>query len=475
MVNITEAYRLHAAKQPDKPALIIEDTEISWREWHERVCRTANFLDAQQADRKVLAFLVPNGLPFLQLFAGAAMAGWTAVPFDEKWTDREIAERLQVAKPGLFVSNRGTQALSVKKCLEQISHMPAERPVADLCGNLPFYMGFTSGTSGKPKAFIRSHESWVESFVVSAGDFHVTAKDDVLIPGALVHSHFLFGALSSLHLGGTVRLLEKFSAPSAARWIDSGRISTVYAVPTMIEALAEREALGHKLKVISSGAKWLDESKARMEKAELQRYELYGASELSFVTVMTEKDEAAKPGSVGRACQGVEIEIRDSHGGQQASGEIGKIFVRSLMLFDGYLLESGELVHISDERGFITVDDMGYMDTDGYVYIVGREKNMILYGGLNIYPEEIERVLADHPGIEEVAVVGLSDAHWGEIAVAVIKGSAARLDLQRACRKELASFKIPRRWIYVQDMPHTTSGKIARAQLKAMVESGELN
>jgi len=212
-----------------------------------------------------------------------------------------------------------------------------------------------------------------------------------------------------------------------------------------------------------------------MEKAELQRYELYGASELSFVTVMTEKDEAAKPGSVGRACQGVEIEIRDSHGGQQASGEIGKIFVRSLMLFDGYLLESGELVRIVDDRGFITVDDMGYVDEDGYLYIAGREKNMILYGGLNVYPEEIERVLSRCPGVEEAAVVGQPDAHWGEIAVAVIKGSAARLDLQRACRKELASFKVPRRWVYVQDMPHTTSGKIARAQMKSMLESGELN
>lgn len=474
MPNMTETYKDHALTSPDKLAVWTKEQRLSWAEWTKLVNQTVNWLDSLDAERKVVAFLLPNGIPFLQLFAGAAMAGWIAVPLDEKWTEQETRSRLELARPSLMISDRDRiGAVSAHDCLREISCMPSERYAADCNANLPFYMGFTSGTSGTPKAFVRSHESWVESFACSTYDFGIQGTDAALIPGSLVHSHFLFGAVSSLYLGGTVWLLEKFSASRAKALIDKAAVNVVYAVPTMIEALLKEEPLKQRVKFISSGAKWLDGSKEKMAALDMQRYELYGASELSFVTVMTEQDEARKPGSVGRACRGVELEIRDADGEPLRQGETGKIFVRSRMLFDGYLQADGTMRRPIGEDGFMTVDDMGCLDEDGYLYIAGRENNMILYGALNIFPEEIEHVLARHPHVEEAAVIGMPDAYWGEIAVAVICGEASKLELQRWCRMELASYKVPRKWVYIDDMPHTISGKIARTQLKNMLETGE--
>jgi long-chain acyl-CoA synthetase len=114
---------------------------------------------------------------------------------------------------------------------------------------------------------------------------------------------------------------------------------------------------------------------------------------------------------------------------------------------------------------------MGYFDEDGFLYIVGREQNMILYGGINIFPEEIENVLSLHPDVEEVAVIGLFDSYWGQIVTAAVKGKASQLELKRYCKMHLSSYKIPRKWFFLNEMPYTTSGKIARAELINQIES----
>lgn len=114
---------------------------------------------------------------------------------------------------------------------------------------------------------------------------------------------------------------------------------------------------------------------------------------------------------------------------------------------------------------------MGYFDEDGFLYIVGREQNMILYGGINIFPEEIEKVISLHPDVEEVAVIGLSDSYWGQVVAAVVKGKGSQLELKRFCKTHLSSYKIPRKWFFLSEMPYTTSGKIARAELIKRMES----
>ena len=165
------------------------------------------------------------------------------------------------------------------------------------------------------------------------------------------------------------------------------------------------------------------------------------------------------------------IQIRRENGELADVGEIGKIYVRSPMTFIGYITEPGQHVQsIEDEQGWVTVGDMGRVDEEGYLYVAGRENNMILYGAMNLFPEEIEAVLTMHPDVEKAAVVGLSDPYWGQVAAGVVQGKVSVLDLKRLCKVHLASYKVPRKWYFIEEMPLTTSGKIARGELRVLLE-----
>lgn len=482
MASITETYPKHALHFPEKIAIHTHNEKINYQSWHELVWKTANWLDSHHLSNHTLGILMPNGIPFLQLFTGAATAGWTTVFFDLKWTEHEWKQRLALAQPSIVVTTKElyskikhlhSNVIIWEDCSQEIENLDHFR-TSRVDDSHPFYMGFTSGTTGDPKAFIRGHDSWVASFVCTDKNFHINEKDQVLIPGPLIHSHFLYGAISTMYLGATLYLLEKFSAASALSLLKTEPITVIYVVPTMIAAfLREEMVIDQSIKVLSSGAKWEGNSKQQIRRMfpHFTMYEFYGASELSFVTFLTDEENHRKPDSVGKPCHQVEIQIRQKDSALAKPFEPGKIYVRSNMLFIGYIDSRQEIHSIRDEEGWITVGDMGYLDDEGFLYIAGREKNMIIYGGINIFPEEIEKVIGEHPEVDEAAVIGLSDPYWGQIVTAVIKGAADKKDLKVFCRKHLSSYKVPRKWIFIEEMPYTTSGKIARPQLKALIES----
>lgn len=266
-MRITESYAAHAKVNPSQMAIIDEKEKITYKEWHERVQSSAQWLKETPHQQKRVAFLVSNGVPFLQLFAGAASAGWTAVPLDPRWSDKECAEKLLLSDADLvIVEDRYIKriekykldmpVLSLSEWKERISinvqsnkGEPEEDPA--------FYMGFTSGSTGSPKAFIRRQQSWIESFQMTASVFGITHQDHVLILGTLLSSHFLYGAISTLYFGGTVTLLEKFVPDKAKNILERGDITAIYTVPTMTESLLQMDAFGkHPLLVLSSGADW---------------------------------------------------------------------------------------------------------------------------------------------------------------------------------------------------------------------------
>lgn len=486
MGNITETYEKLARDFPGKVAIQTKDAQVTYLEWDRRIIKTANWLKNIHTKNMTIAILVPNCVSFLQLFTGAAHAEWTVVALDLKWKENELEKRLAVANPAIIITvpahydvvNRlHSNVLLLDDCLKRIEEISLDHSFTHTM-NPPFYMGFTSGTVGEPKAFIRSHDSWIASTICNQNDFKMNENDHVLIPGALIHSHFLYGAISTLYLGGTVYLLEKFSVKDALAVIETEQITTAFVVPTMVEAmLRENRVIDREFKIISSGAKWLEQTKREIGHLfpKLQRYEFYGASELSFVTALSEQDQIRKPTSVGRPCHGVEIEIRLPDNTFAKPNETGKIFVRSNLVFTGYLdSQTRSIRSLQDADGWITVDDMGYVDEDGFLYMSGREKNMILYGAINIFPEEVEAVIAMHQDVEEVAVLGLADRYWGQIVTAVVKGDVDKIELKKFCRQHLASYKVPRKWYIIEDMPYTTSGKIARADLYKWIE-GKVN
>jgi long-chain acyl-CoA synthetase len=483
MGNITETYETSAKIFPNKIAIHSNHQQINYQKWSELVNQTANWLHSLHSENKTIGILLPNGLPFLQLFAGASKAGWIAVPYDLKWKTTELEKRVKLSNPSIIVTTREIYdqikhiiptVTSLDDSLREISRFEVNinRYTQE---NSPFYIGFTSGTTGNPKAFVRSQDSWMASFDCNRFDFEINESDHVFIPGALIHSHFLYGAISTLYLGGTVYLLDKFSPAEGHSWIQTYPITTMYVVPTMIEAfLKQGIQINKSIKILSSGAKWSERSKLEIYHIfpNITMYEFYGASELSFISVLHDRDGMQKAAAVGKPCYGVEVQIRLQDQGLAKTNEIGKIYVRSRLIINGYIEHGGRTVHsIRDGEGWATVHDMGYFDKDGYLYISGREQNMILYGGINIFPEEIEKVISLHPDVEEVAVIGLPDSYWGQVVAAAVKGKVSPLELKRLCKKYLSSYKIPRKWFFLSEMPYTTSGKIARAELIKQTES----
>ncbi|WP_129691699.1 AMP-binding protein [Gottfriedia acidiceleris] len=482
MANITETYQKNAILSPDKIAIHTSNQQISYKEWNLLINQTANWLHSHRSITKTIGILLPNGISFLQMFAGASKAGWIAVPYDMKWNLADLEKRVKLSNPSIIVTtkemyNKINSIIPNVKVLDESLQEIAEfdsYTAMELDENLPFYVGFTSGTTGSPKAFVRSQDSWVASFDCNRFDFGLDESDQILIPGALIHSHFLYGAISTLYLGGTVILLEKFSPLNVISRINSFPITTIYVVPTMIEALIKEGIQVHQaMKILSSGAKWTEKSKIEFRHLfpAMTIYEFFGASELSFITVLSDRDGVQKAKSVGKPCYGVEIQIRRPDQGLAKPNETGKIYVRSKYLINGYFEENENTIYsIQDDDCWATVHDMGFIDEDGFLTINGREKNMILYGGINIFPEEIEKVISLHPNVEEVAVIGLSNPYWGQIVAAVIKGNCNSFELKRFCKTHLSAYKIPRKWFFQNEMPYTTSGKIARAELIKQIE-----
>ncbi|KAA0779484.1 acyl-CoA synthetase [Bacillus sp. AR2-1] len=483
-MGITKEYKKYASLQTNKIAIKENDRVLTFKEWFESVCKVANWLNEKESQNKTIAILLENSMEFLQLFAGAAMAGWVCVPLDIKWKQDELKERIAISNPAMIVTERYKvkdlpdeegRVIEIDEWKRMIENsLPAYAPVKDV-QHAPFYMGFTSGSTGKAKAFLRAQQSWVHSFDCNIHDFHMKKEESILIAGTLVHSLFLYGAISALYVGQTVHIMRKFIPDQVLEKLETENISVMYTVPTMLESLyKENRVIENGVKIISSGAKWEAEAKEKIKSIfpYAQKYEFYGASELSFVTALVDEESDRRPNSVGKPCRNVQVRICNEAGEGVQKGEIGTVYVKSDQFFMGYILDKVLVPELTTD-GWMTVRDVGYEDEEGFIYIVGREKNMILFGGINIFPEEIESVLHEHPAVDEIVVIGVKDSYWGEKPVAIVKGSATRQQLKSFCLQRLSSFKIPKEWHFVDEIPYTDSGKIARVAAKNMIENRE--
>ncbi|MBJ8100312.1 acyl-CoA synthetase [Bacillus cereus group sp. N11] len=483
-MGIIKEYKKHASLQPNKIAIKENDRALTYKEWFESVCKVANWLRVTESKNKTIAIVLENRMEFLQLFAGAAMAGWVCVPLDVKWKKDELKERLAISNSDMVVTegyklndilDEERRVFAIDEWKQIIENYLPRDYLGENVQNAPFYMGFTSGSTGKAKAFLRAQQSWVHSFDCNVHDFHMRKEDSILIAGTLVHSLFLYGAISALYEGQTVHVMRKFIPDQVLDKLETENISVMYTVPTMLESLyKENRIIENKMKIISSGAKWEAEAKEKIKSIfpYAKKYEFYGASELSFVTALVDDESEKKPNSVGKPCHNVQVRICNEAGEEVQLGEIGTVYVKSDQFFMGYILD-GVLVPELNEEGWMTVHDVGYQDEEGFIYIVGREKNMILFGGINIYPEEIESVLYTHQAVEEIVVVGVKDSYWGEKPVAIVKGSATKQQLKSFCLQRLSSFKIPKEWYFVDEIPYTNSGKVARIAAESIVRNQE--
>ncbi|WP_257351255.1 AMP-binding protein [Pseudalkalibacillus decolorationis] len=445
-------------------------------------CKRTLYSKTPKKSGTIALFFRNNKIEFITYFLAATSLGWKTVPLDPKLPREQVENILEDCAPDVLVTEFsfyknqhltwGEHVVFIDNKRDEHLDIDSERQYPEVTPESVFYLGYTSGTSGEPKGFLRTQNSWTESFRNTDFEYVINSGHMVLIAGSLVHSLFLYGTFHALASGATVYLMESFSAETIRGVIEQRTGLVLYVVPTMLEPLFDLPGEHYPTveMIISSGAKWNHERRKYIENKFLnaQCIEFYGASELSFVSILKHTEANAKSSSVGRPFTGVQISIRDQTFNEVAAGIPGTLFIKSNMVFKEYYQRPEETARVF-QNDWVTAGDIAYLDEDGFIHLVGRANQMIISGGLNVYPEEVEQVLLTIPEIEECAVLGVPDSYWGERIVAYIKWANQEELLDQVnvvCNERLPRYKWPKEYRNVTDFPYTTSGKIARKSLK---------
>ncbi len=466
-------------RNPEKPAILYEDQVITYTEFHRNICQIQQHLLSlkRESNPQKVAILIGNEPAFLELYFAVITLGWIAIPFDPKWSKREFVGIMQTAEPDIIITSKHfPRSLSTifEKSYE-IETLKKPSPNKMVCewnenSNKPFYLGFTSGSTGTPKGFIRNHESWLTSFAVAENVFQYNQEDIMLAPGPLCHSLSLFAATHALHIGATFQLTATFN-PEV---LNDSEATVVYAVPTMIHRFLQQTVypIQKRITFLLSGAKLHPELRTKLQHSFPNSvvYEYFGASELSFITYASNAVTQQHPDSVGKPFPSVKITIRDQEMQQVPNGEIGEIFIESDFLFTGYVNNPEETSNVLTKHG-ATVGDLGFIDDTGILTVIGRKKNMLISGGLNIYPEEVEKVMKEIESVQELVVIGVTDDYWGQKAIALVKWKhQAELEKLKAhCKTHLATYKCPKEFHEVDHFPYTSTGKISRKDVELQI------
>ncbi|MBX2881119.1 MAG: AMP-binding protein [Granulosicoccus sp.] len=484
-MNLSDSFYTQVDSRPASQALSLGETTLTYHELAGRVAACQYRLQAflpvtlktSNKDCRI-AWHGPNSIALVVLYLSCVRAGYTLVLLDPSWPESMRKRALNFVSPQLLL-DPDHAVFSIEDGVVPDMDIP---PSAEFGDAAYFLIGFTSGSSGSPKAFIRTQASWIETFACASSEFASEPGYRVLAPGPMSHGLTFYAMAETLNNGGHFLALPQFDVATVSRLLQSNNIHTLVVVPTMLVALLEHwnapTYVGSLTRIISAGAKLSvavrDALAQRFPATELVEY--YGASELSFVTV-SQATETPPPESVGRAFCGVEICLRKADGSPAGSADSGVVWVRSKMLADGYLLEDGGVQQLADADGWATVGDIGRFDEQGYLTLIDRASNMLISGGLNVYPADVERVLEQHSAVAEAVVVGIPDDYWGERICAFIRwhvvGSATAADstdhsvssVASYCRAHLAPQQRPAQFFALERWPLTHSGKIDRQVL----------
>lgn len=451
-----------AQQRPNAIAIDDGQQRIRFADLHAAVQQQAQALQAQNAPHTRLLDAGQSPAALVTDFLATNASGRCAALGDKAWSPAQQAQAQQ-----------WIDAL-------------AATPQADSSAGealQSFYIGFTSGSTGQPKGFRRHHQSWCESFRVCVDSFGSAANGCVMAPGSLSHSLFLFGALQGIWTGGGMQLQPRFSASQCLASLRQQATPCLVAVPSQLLVmlqLAERRAIApvESLQLLMiSGARWMRQHTPALQALfpNARIVEFYGASESSFIAWM-DASAATPPQVVGRAFSNVQLQIRDAAMQPLQTGEVGTIWLRSPMLFEGYVGDQADATAALRDGDWLSVRDMGSIDEQGMLTLVGREKRMIVTQGKNLFPEEVEAVLCEHPRVAAASVHGVEDALRGkQVWVALqlrddaapgqqaglqpLADTALARTLADWCRSQLEAHKCPRRWFSAAPWPQTASGK----------------
>lgn len=387
---------------------------------------------------------------------------------------QEISEETQIPKENIIVIGSSNIAN-----YEELLNEKDDRNVDILADENDYlWLGLTGGTTGPPKAALTTHRSLIEHWRRIPIEFGILGDDYQLISGPFYHGlGFIFG-LQQLSVGGTIYITDKFEPNLVLSIIEQERITVTPMVPTMYNEILNTPNkddydISSMRILICSGSPLLTKVKEGVMEyfSNANLYDYLGSTEHGFWTIIKPKDQFRKNRSCGLPFYGMQIRILDEEGNDVSQGEVGEIYKKGLLLGAEYY-KNPEATEKNFREDWATSGDMGYLDEEGFLYIVDRKKDMIISGGVNIFPSEIEEVILSHPSVREVAVVGLPDDKWGEVVSAfIVAKEGCRLDekdILNVCEGSIASYKKPKKVFFKNCLPKNAAGKILRREIREM-------
>jgi acyl-CoA synthetase (AMP-forming)/AMP-acid ligase II len=504
-----EALSVSARLFPDRIGARDLARSMTFGEWDERACRLANALlglGLERGDR--IAILAYNAVEWLEIYGATAKAGLVMVPINFRLVGSEIAYIVDNSEAKACIVQadlvdridgiRGDLAIAAGRYIhfggratprgyrgyeELIAAAALAEPAVDVKPADLWALMYTSGTTGKPKGAMRSHGSHAALNLATFADMGFTRADTTMLVMPMCHANSLFFASAFAYAGATCCVYDRrsFDPEHLLRSLAETKATFTSLVPThYIMMLGLPEAVKAACNVDSVSKLLISSAPARRDtKLEImeffrnsQLFEMYGSTEAGWVTLLRPEEQLTMLGSVGRELTGTgRIKLLDESGNEVADGEVGELHSRTPWCFDGYWKMPDRTAEAF--RGpYLTVGDMARRDEQGYYWLVDRKKNMIISGGENIYPSEIENLLGSHPLVKDVAVIGRPDAKWGEAVHAVVVlregATASESEMLGWCVEKIAGYKRPRSVAFIadEDMPRTATGKILHRVLK---------
>ncbi|HEX8958915.1 MAG TPA: acyl-CoA synthetase [Solirubrobacterales bacterium] len=482
-----------AIHHPDETALIDERGSLSFEEVHRRSNALAHsFAEMGIGHGDGVGIMCRNHRGFVESTLAAAKLGASALYLNTMFAGPQLAEVTRREAPKVLVYDEEFTELlggidgDVRRVVGWTDDGAVEAPTLDSLiaagdeSNLkpppdkPRFVILTSGTTGSPKGAQRSSPDGLFAMAALIDKIPYRSRETMMIAAPLFHSWGFLHFIISLPTASTIVLQRRFDPERTARAVQEHRADVLAAVPVMVqrilrlpeETLASLDLSSLRVTALSGSALPGELAIEWMDRFGDSIYNLYGSTEVAYATVATPEDLRAAPGTAGRPPRGTVVRIYDDEGREVPRGEVGRIFVGNEMSFEGYTGGGGKEVI----DGLLSSGDVGHLDPEGRLFVDGRDDEMIVSGGENVFPREVEDLLADHEAVVDVAVIGVEDEEFGQrlkaFVVIAAEATLSEDDLKAHVKSNLASYKAPREVVFMEELPRNATGKVLKRELR---------